>query len=118
MANETQQAAQAQKKNQSTLDDAAKRQAEQDEYDRKRNEDPAQLAKDGDPVHFHGTVAKLVQRTDADGNETWEEVMSDNLYPGEKLKRVEDANAALSQDEKARREAARDQSGVTGDQKK
>lgn len=94
-------------------------QKDYEEYEKLRKEDPAKLAtKDDEPVHFDCTIAKLVKYTDSDGNETWEEVMSDTLYPGEKLKRVEDDNAALDKDEKSRREAARDQRGVTGDSKK
>lgn len=45
--------------------------------------------------HFDTTVTKLVQRENETTGETeWVEVMSDNLYPGEKLKREVDEERA------------------------
>jgi hypothetical protein len=105
--------------NQTATNKAAKKNTPQDDYERRaklRKEDPAQLAKDGEPVHFDCTIAKLVEMENADGDKEWVEVMSDTLYPGEKLKRVEDDNTAFNKDEKARREAAT-QRGITGDKK-
>lgn len=45
--------------------------------------------------HFDTTIAKLVERENEETGETeWVEVMSDNLYPGERLKRdVEEEKA-------------------------
>lgn len=53
-----------------------------------------QAAKEDEPIYFDTTVAKLVKRENADGDEEWVEVLSDNLYPGEKLKRADDDEKA------------------------
>jgi hypothetical protein len=62
--------------------------------------------KTGDPQFFDTTIAKLVQREveDADGKKSkeWVEVMSDNLYPGEKLKRADDEEKAAKKADRAR----------------
>jgi hypothetical protein len=60
---------------------------------------PADAAKSGSAANdeiqfFDTTVTKLVQKQDGNGNTEWVEVMSDNLYPGEKLKRVDDEEKA------------------------
>lgn len=44
------------------------------------------------PLYFDTTVAKLVKGADGE----WVEVMSDNLYPGERLKRSVDAEKAAA----------------------
>lgn len=72
--------------------------------------------RDADEVqHFDTTIVKLVERETEDGETEWVEVMSDNLYPGEKLKTAEDdelqarkaelARAKASEASKVRREA-------------
>lgn len=61
---------------------------------------------DDEPVYFDTTIAKLVKRENADGDEEWVEVMSDNLYPGEKLKRADDDEKAAEKDERARQAAS------------
>lgn len=56
--------------------------------------------------HFDTTVAKLVERENEETGETeWVEVMSDNLYPGEKLKRAEDEEKIARREELARAQA-------------
>lgn len=53
--------------------------------------------------HFDGTVVKLVERTNEETGETETlEVMSDNLYPGEKLKSEADAEAAKAKADQAK----------------
>jgi len=66
-------------------------------------------------VHFDTTITKLVERENADGDMEWVEVMSDNLYPGEKLKRADDEEkqaekqkAARQRQEKAAKERGTD----------
>lgn len=58
---------------------------------------------------FDGTITKLVDREveDENGDKHVEtvEVISDNLYPGEKLKRADDEEKAKAKQDKARREA-------------
>lgn len=60
---------------------------------------------------FDTTVTKLVEREveDEDGKTHTEvvEVMSDNLYPGEKLKRADDEEKAAKKAEEARKDAHR-----------
>jgi hypothetical protein len=55
--------------------------------------------------HFESTVAKLAERENEDGEKEWVEVMSDNLYPGEKLKRAAD-DEKTAEKAKAARETA------------
>jgi hypothetical protein len=66
---------------------------------------------------FDTTIAKLVERDvpddGKDGEEgkthkEWVEVMSDNLYPGEKLKREVDEEDAKKKAEAARKDRAKD----------
>lgn len=71
---------------------------EKDETPEKR------AARTGEPQFFDTAVAKLVERENADGDKEWVEVLSDNLYPGEKLKRTEDDEKAEAK-AKAAREA-------------
>lgn len=60
---------------------------------------------------FEGTITKLVERPvlDKDGEDTGEtetfEVLSDNLYPGEKLKRADDEEKAEAKAKAARKDA-------------
>jgi hypothetical protein len=60
---------------------------------------------------FEGTITKLVERPvlDRNGEETGEketvEVLSDNLYPGEKLKRADDEEKAAKKADQARKDA-------------
>lgn len=70
-----------------------------------------------DIQHFDTTIAKLVERdvpddgTDGEEGKThkeWVEVMSDNLYPGEKLKREADKEETDRKAEVARKERAKD----------
>lgn len=69
--------------------------------------------KQSDEIQFFDTtIAKLVERENADGEKEWVEVLSDNLYPGERLKRevdeekaAEKAKADQEAAEKAREEA-------------
>lgn len=80
------------------------------EPDFKRQNDPEQkVAKDDEPQFFDTTIAKMVQREveDDKGNKTteWVEVMSDNLYPGEKLKRAYDEEKAAEKSKDARKSA-------------
>lgn len=56
--------------------------------------------------HFDTTIAKLVEREAENGEKEWVEVMSDNLYPGEKLKRAVDEEKAAEKAENARRAAS------------
>lgn len=62
-----------------------------------------------DIQYFETSVTKLVERENPDTGETETvEVLSDNLYPGEKLKRVDDEEKAAAKKEalqKAAREA-------------
>ncbi len=60
----------------------------------------------GEPVFFETTIAKLVERENAKGDKEWVEVMSDNLYPGEKLKRTADEEETEEKARKARQERA------------
>lgn len=63
-----------------------------------RNEDEIQ--------HFDTTVTKLVERENDETGETeWVECMSDNLYPGEKLKRADDEEKTAHKGELARAQA-------------
>jgi hypothetical protein len=53
--------------------------------------------------HFDTTIAKLVERENEETGETeWVEVMSDNLYPGERLKRADDEEKQAKKQELAR----------------
>jgi hypothetical protein len=51
---------------------------------------------------FDTTIAKLVERENEDGDKEWVEVLSDNLYPGEKLKRADDEEKAAEKAKVAR----------------
>lgn len=77
------------------------REASQPNADKRRSE-----AADDEPKFFDTTIAKLVQREveDEKGNKSteWVEVMSDNLYPGERLKSEVDAEKAQKAVEKLR----------------
>lgn len=68
-------------------------------------------AKTDEPQFFDTTVAKLVERDveDKDGktHKEWVEVMSDNLFPGEKLKRADDEEKATQKAEQAREARAK-----------
>ncbi len=57
--------------------------------------------KDDEPIYFDTTIAKLVKRENENGDEEWVEVLSDNLYPGERLKRD-------VEEEKAKKKAEKD----------
>lgn len=61
----------------------------------------SQESTDGEPRFFEGTVAKM--RKNEDGE--WEEVMSDNLYPGEKLKSEWDLERSQEAADKAAKAA-------------
>lgn len=55
---------------------------------------------------FDTTIAKLVERENEEtGEKEWVEVMSDNLYPGERLKRDVEEERAKEKEEVARKEA-------------
>jgi hypothetical protein len=79
------------------------------ETEQKRQTPEKEAAKNDEPQFFDTTIAKLVEREveDKDGNKTteWVEVMSDNLYPGEKLKRADDEEKAAEKDKAARKAA-------------
>ena len=69
-----------------------------------------------DEIQFFDTmIVKLVAKKDDEGNEVkddngdteWVEVLSDNLYPGEKLKRADDEEKAAEKERKAREERAK-----------
>lgn len=64
-----------------------------------KNDAATEARKNDEPQFFEGTFAKLVERENADGDTEVVEVMSDNLYPGEKRKRDDDQEKA---DEKAK----------------
>lgn len=92
-------------------DDAQKRADEDKKAAEEQEKREAQNRKDiagGDAEiqHFDTTITKLVERENADGETEWVEVMSDNLYPGEKLKRDEDAEAKERDAELARARAS------------
>ncbi len=74
------------------------------EPEHKAEYDPEkQVAETGEPVFFDTTIAKLVEReNERTGEKEWIEVMSDNLYPGEKLKRTEDAEKAKEKADRLR----------------
>lgn len=55
--------------------------------------------------HFDTSVAKLVERENDEGETEWVEVLSDNLYPGEKLKRAVDEENAAEKAEASRKAA-------------
>lgn len=61
-----------------------------------------------EPQFFDTTITKIVERENADGEKEWVEVMSDNLYPGEKLKRTDDEEKAEARDKAAREKAEKD----------
>jgi hypothetical protein len=66
--------------------------------DEKRASD---IAGDDEIQFFDTTIAKLVPRENEETGETeWVEVLSDNLYPGEKLKRVADEEKAAEKAKK------------------
>jgi hypothetical protein len=88
---------------------AADAQAQKADADRKKS--------DTDEIqHFDTTITKLVERdvpdegTDGEDGKThkeWVEVMSDNLYPGEKLKREADEEQNDKKAQAARKERAK-----------
>lgn len=86
--------------------------------------DPADKNKDSDRdksdeiQYFDTMVVKLVEKENEEtGEKEWVEVMSDNLYPGEKLKReVDEENAKekadqAKEDAKAQRDAEDEATG-------
>jgi hypothetical protein len=65
--------------------------------------------KDDEIQFFETTITKLVEQTNPDTGETETiEVLSDNLYPGEKLKRVDDEEKAGAKQEAVQKAAAKD----------
>lgn len=87
--------------------------AEQDE--RRQADLKRKAAGDGndDEIQFFDTtITKLVERKNEETGDTeWVEAMSDNLYPGEKLKREVDeekAKDAAEKAQKAREKAEKD----------
>lgn len=79
---------------------AAPSQAQSGSADPKNAKSPEKKAAQKDePQHFDTTISKLVERENADGEMEWTEVMSDNLYPGEKLKRADDEEKAAKKAE-------------------
>jgi hypothetical protein len=56
---------------------------------------------------FDTTITKLVERENEDGEMEWVEVLSDNLYPGEKLKRADDEEKAAEKAKVAREARAK-----------
>lgn len=79
-------------------------QQKQQAADKKRK-----AAGNGDDIqYFDTTVTKLVEReNEQTGEKEWVEVMSDNLYPGERLKRdVEDERAQEATDKAAKKAKA------------
>ncbi len=76
--------------------DPTKRRAE--DSDSTDNGTDTKKPKRDEPLFFETTIAKYVEREveDEKGNKTteWVEVMSDNLYPGEKTKAEYDAEQA------------------------
>jgi len=63
--------------------------------------------KSDEPQFFDTTIAKLVEREDPEtGKKEWVEVLSDNLFPGEKLKREDDAERLAEKDKQARQARA------------
>ncbi len=79
--------------------------AEKDWKQRNAAEGGEMEPKEDEPIYFDTTIAKLVKRENSDGDEEWVEVLSDNLYPGEKLKRADDEEKAAEKDKKARKAA-------------
>src|SRR4051812_33430714 len=73
--------------------------AEKDQVKRNKPEEQDEIQ------HFDTTITKLVERENADGETEWVEVMSDNLYPGERLKRAENEEKQARKDELARAKA-------------
>lgn len=69
---------------------------------RKADSPETRAADSNEPQFFDTTVAKLVERENEDGDKEWVEVMSDNLYPGEKLKRADDEEKAAEKAKAAR----------------
>jgi hypothetical protein len=63
--------------------------------------------KNADEIQFfETTITKLVERENpVTGEKETVEVLSDNLYPGEKLKRVDDEEKAAAKAETARKAA-------------
>lgn len=62
-----------------------------------------------EPQFFDTTIAKLVERKNEETGETeWVEVLSDNLFPGEKLKRDDDAEKLAEKEKKAREDRAKE----------
>lgn len=67
---------------------------------------PADDGHEDDEIrYFDTTVTKLVKRENEDGDEEWIEVMSDNLYPGERLKRDVEEEKAKEKADKAKSDA-------------
>jgi len=92
-------------------DDAQKREAELKKAEAEAEKREAKNRKevagdDADVQHFETTVAKLVEVENADGDKEWITVMSDNLYPGEKLAREEEEKERKRKDELSRARAS------------
>lgn len=71
---------------------------------------PGKTAKASDDIqYFETSVTKLVERENPDTGETETvEVISDNLYPGEKLKRADDEEKAAAKKEAIQKAARAD----------
>jgi hypothetical protein len=89
----------------------------------KDRRDAVKPEKNTDEIQFFDTtITKLVERPvlDERGEETGEtetvEVLSDNLYPGEKLKRADDEEKAKAKQDKAKK-AAKDAAKARGTDK-
>jgi hypothetical protein len=100
-------------------DDAVKREAEDkkaaEEQERREAQNRKEIAGGGDLdiQHFDTTITKLVERENADGEMETVEVMSDNLYPGERLKSEQDA-----EDKERDAELARARASVVSDERR
>lgn len=76
------------------------------ELDFKRRNDPESGEHADEIQFFDTTIAKMVERENEEtGEMEWVEVMSDNLYPGEKLKRAYDEEKAAENAQVARKDA-------------
>lgn len=92
-----------------TTNPSASAVSQQEQQARQAGESPTKARKqveESDEIqYFDTTITKFVERENADGDKEWVEVMSDNLYPGERLKRDEDAERDARKDELARAQA-------------
>jgi hypothetical protein len=103
-----------------SADATSQAQSGSSEKDRREANKPE---KNSDEIQFFDTtITKLVDRPvlDENGEETGEtetvEVLSDNLYPGEKLKRADDEEKAEAKKKKAQ-QAAKDAAKARGTDK-